>query len=215
MAFYPARVAASVAAVSSSEGAKDPFWAPASVIGLCGFGMTTMLAGMAIASLGPNWGVANGAVFPMAMAFGGSAQFGAGLIMMRRNEIFPGSAFVGFGAFWWAFTLLSVPRISLFLGAPGPYGVMWFMIVWAMFTLSFAINARYHGPGITFVFWSLLLAFVLLAVDNGLAGAGKTVSSGLFEATGIVTFICGASAWYAATAILTASHHGGKKVLPY
>ena len=204
-----------VATSAASEGSKDPFWAPATVIGLCGFGLTTMLAGMAIASAGPNWGVANGAVYPMALAFGGSAQFVAGMIMMRRAEIFPGSAFMSFGAFWWAFTLITNPKIAGFLGPAGPYGVMWFMIVWALFTFMFAINAHYHGPAITFVFWSLLLAFVLLAIDFGLTGAGKTVASGLWEATGIVTFLCGGGAWYAATGVLTAAHHGGRKVLPY
>lgn len=204
-----------MASAGSTEGAKDPFWAPASVIGLCGFGLTTMLAGVAIASNGPHWGVGNAAVYPMAMAFGGTAQCAAGLIMLRRNEIFPGSAFVSFGAFWWAFTLLTSGLIAWLPATVGAYDIMWFMIVWAMFTFSFAINAHFHGPAITFVFWSLLLAFILLAIDFGLFGAGKAVSSGLWEVTGIVTFICGAAAWYAATGILTAAHHGGKKVLPY
>lgn len=199
----------------SSPSAKDPFWAPASVVGLSGFGMTTMLAGVAIASNGPNWGVTNAAVFPMALAFGGTAQFVAGLIMLRRGEIFPGSAFMGFAAFWWAFTLLASGLIAPSLGAPGSYDLMWFMIVWGMFTFSFAINSHYHGPAIAFVFWSLVLAFILLAVDFGLLGAGKTVSHGLWEASGIEIFICGAAAWYSATAVLTAAHHGGKKVLPY
>jgi len=200
---------------TASGPARDPFWAPASIVGLSGFGMTTMIAGMAIASNGPNWGVANGTVFPMAMAFGGTAQAAAGLIMLRRGEIFPGSAFVGFGAFWWAFTLLVSGLLTKQLGAPGAYGVMWFMIVWGMFAFSFAINAHYHGPAIMFVFYTLVLAFVLLAVDFGMIGAGKTPSSGLWEATGIVTFLSGGGAWYAATATLTAAHHGGKKVLPY
>jgi len=194
---------------------KDPFWAPATVVGLCGFGLTTMLAGVAIASNGPNWGVTNAAVFPMAMAFGGTAQFAAGIIMARRGEIFPASAFLGYGAFWWAFTLLVSGLIAPSLGAAGAYDVMWFMIVWTMFTFSFAINAHYHGPAIAFVFWSLLVAFILLAIDFGTLGASKVPSNGLWEASGIVTFICGASAWYAATATLTAAHHGGKKVLPY
>jgi len=213
--FYVRWVARAVAASPSSENSKDPFWAPLSVVGLCGFGMTTMLAGMAIASQGPKWGVTNAAVFPMAMAFGGTAQFVAGIVMARRGEIFPGSAFMSFGAFWWAFTLLGSGLIASSLGATGAYDLMWFMIVWAMFTLSFAINAHYHGPVLAFVFWSLLVAFILLAIDYGTLGAGKTPSNGLWEASGIVTFVCGAAAWYAATGILTAAHHGGKKVLPY
>ncbi len=194
---------------------RDPFWAPASVVGLCGFGMTTMLAGLAIASNGPHWGVANAAVFPMAMAFGGTAQFVAGLIMLRRGEIFSGSAFLGFGAFWWAFTFLASGLLAASLGPTGPYDLMWFMIVWGMFAFSFAINAHYHGTAILFVFWSLVVAFVLLAVDFGLVGAGRSPASGLWEATGIVTFLSGAGAWYAATGALTAAHHGGKIVFPF
>jgi len=215
MAFYPMSLRRVVSTSSTPDGVRDPFWAPASVVGLSGFGMTTMLAGAAIASNGANWGVTNAAVFPMAMAFGGTAQFVAGVIMMRRGEIFPGSAFMGFGAFWWAFTLLASGLISGSLGATGAYDVMWFMIVWGMFSFSFAINSHHHGPAIMLVFWVLVLAFILLAIDYGMLGAGKLPGQGLWEAAGIVTFIAGAAAWYAATAILTAAHHGGKKVLPY
>jgi uncharacterized protein len=214
MSFYQRVMACSVSAASTPDSSKDPFWAPASVVGLTGFGMTTMLAGLQVASGGTNWSVGTAPVLSMAMAFGGSAQFIAGIVMMRRGEIFPGSAFMGFGAFWWAFTFLLsgvIPQV----GAPGNYGVAWFMVVWAMFTFSFAINSHYHGPAIAFVFWTLVLAFILLAVIFGLTGAGKVPSKGLLEASGIEIFICGAAAWYAATGILTAQHHGGKKVLPY
>ncbi len=208
-------MATSATAATSTEPTKDPFWAPASVVGLCGFGTTTMIAGMGIASSGINWGVDNGAVFPMALAFGGSAQFVAGVIMLRRGEIFPGSAFCGYGAFWWAFTLfLSGITVKAF-GPTAPYDIAWFMVVWALFTLTFAINSHYHGVGIAFVFWTLVIAFVLLAIDFGMVGSGHAPSNGLWEATGIDTFICGFAAWYVATGIITAQHHGGRKVLPY
>ncbi len=180
-----------------------------------------MLAGMNVATNGAHsWGVGSAPVLSMALAFGGAAQFIAGLIMMRRGEIFPGSAFMGYGAFWFAFTFLvsgvfvNTSSVDA-LGAAGAYGVAWFMVVWAMWTFSFAINSHYHGIGIAFVFWTLVLAFILLAVDFGLTGAGKTVSNGLWQATGIETFICGAAAWYVATGVLTSHHHGGKKVIPY
>ncbi len=207
--------AASVAATEPAE-KKDPFWAPATVVGLCGFGTTTMIAGMGIASEGIKWGVDNGAVFPMALAFGGTAQFVAGVIMLRRGEIFPGSAFVGYGAFWWAFTLfLSGLTGDTAFGGTAPYDIAWFMVVWTLFTLTFAINSHYHGVGIAFVFWTLVLAFLLLAIDFAIVGSGHSPANGLWEATGIDTFICGFAAWYVATAFITAQHHGGRKVLPY
>ncbi len=207
---------ATAATPSEPKEAKDPFWAPATVVGLCGFGTTTMIAGMGIASSGINWGVDNGAVFPMALAFGGSAQFVAGVIMLRRGEIFPGSAFCGYGAFWWAFTLfLSGLTGDSAFGATAPYDIAWFMVVWTLFTLTFAINSHYHGVGIAFVFWTLVLAFLLLSIDFAIVGSGHTPANGLWEATGIDTFICGFAAWYVATAFITMQHHGGRKVLPF
>lgn len=196
---------------------ESPTWANPAVVGLMGFGTTTMIAGIAIASNGAHWGVDNGAVFPMALAFGGSAQFVAGIIAMRKGEIFPGSAFMGYGAFWWAFTLFLSGMLgtSVGFGPTAPYDVMWFMIVWALFTFAFAINSHKHGVGIAVIFWVLLLAFLLLAVVFGMSGAGQTVSAGLYEATGIVTFITGLAAWYVAMGILTSAHYGGKKVIPY
>jgi uncharacterized protein len=207
---------ATVEAPFDQTQSKDPFWAPASVVGLCGFGTTTMIAGMGIASSGINWGVDNGAVFPMALAFGGSAQFVAGVIMLRRGEIFPGSAFMGYGAFWWAFTLfLSGLTADKALGPTAPYDIAWFMLVWTLFTLTFAINSHYHGPGIAFVFWTLVLAFLLLTIDFAMVGSGHAPSNDLWIATGVDTFICGFAAWYVATGIITAQHHKGKKVLPF
>ncbi len=196
---------------------KDPFWAPATVLGLAGFGTTTMLAGVAIASNGANWGVDNGVVFPMALAFGGTTQFVAGLVMLRRGEIFPGSAFVGYGAFWWAFTIFLSGLLGTgFAGGPtASYDIMWFMIIWFLWTLSFLINANKHGWGIFGVFLLLDLAFLLLSIDFGILGGGHTVSNGLWEATGIETFIDGFLAWYVATGVLTAAHHDGRKVLPF
>ena len=197
---------------------KDPFWAPASVVGLAGFGTTTMLAGISVASIattGTNWGVTNQAVFPMAMAFGGTAQFIAGIIMLRKGEIFPGSAFVGYGAFWWAFTFIASGLLGTSLGAAGPYDVAWFMVVWMLWTLSFLINANKHGWGVFGVFLLLFFAYVLLVVDFGIIGSGHTPANWLLSLTGIEIFIDGLLAWYVATAVLTAQHHDGRKVLPY
>ncbi|MGI0055236.1 MAG: acetate uptake transporter [Thermoplasmata archaeon] len=199
-------------------------WANPAVVGLMGFGTTTMIAGIAIATNGSNWGTDNSPVFAMALAFGGSAQFVAGIIAMRKGEIFPGSAFMGYGAFWWAFTLFlsgMIPSVSPGAGAIlGSWDIMWFMIVWALFTFAFAINSHKHGVGIAFVFWTLVLAYILLAIDFGtltasLHGNGSFPPGWLWNTTGIDTFICGLAAWFVAMGILTSAHYGGKKVIPY
>ncbi|MFZ0699669.1 MAG: acetate uptake transporter [Thermoplasmata archaeon] len=200
-------------------------WANPAVLGLMGFGTTTILAGMAVASNATSnglslYGVSNAPVYAMAIFFGGIAQLIAGIVALRKGEIFPGTAFVGYGSFWLAFVALLGGFSFLNLGPPaGPganWDVAWFFVVWALFTFAFAINSHKHGVGIAVVFWTLFIAFVLLAADFGmLFGQSATVSSSLWQATGFEIVFTGLAAWWVATGVLTSAHYGGKKVIPY
>jgi hypothetical protein len=189
-----------------------------------GFGTTTILAGMAVANASPNgvslYGVTNAPVYAMAIFFGGIAQLIAGIIALRKGEIFPGTAFIGYGSFWLAFVTLlgglSIGPYAINVGAPASWDVAWFFVVWAMFTFAFAINSHKHGIGIAVVFWTLTLAFILLAIDYGIfLGQSGTVSTGLWQATGFEIVFVGLAAWFVATGVLTSAHYGGKKVIPY
>ncbi len=200
-------------------------WANPAVLGLMGFGTTTILAGMAVASNATSnglslYGVTNAPVYAMAIFFGGIAQLIAGIIALRKGEIFPGTAFIGYGSFWLAFVTLlgglSIGPYAINVGAPASWDVAWFFVVWAMFTFSFAINSHKHGIGIAVVFWTLTLAFILLAIDFGiLLGQSGTVSTGLWQATGFEIVFTGLAAWFVATGVLASAHYGGKKVIPY
>ncbi|HTP56342.1 MAG TPA: acetate uptake transporter [Thermoplasmata archaeon] len=202
---------------------KPEWWASPAVIGLMGFGLTTIIAGLSDlpqpygtgfgavgGGLGTNW-----VTFGMAIAFGGLAQFVAGFIALRKGNMFAGSAFVGYGAFWIAFTLM----LASFAGLAGPgfpvaaFGVAGFAFVWMMFTLTFLINSMKHGWGIFFVFLFLFVAFILLVVQFWQVGGGHSVSKGQLWATGGEIILTGATAWYVATADLTNWNYG-RKVLP-
>lgn len=85
-------------------------------LGLVGFGLTTVLLSVVNAGLLPETaGVI--VVVPLAMAFGGTIQFFAGLLEYREGNTFGTVAFSSFGAFWWWFALLELFAMNGILNA--------------------------------------------------------------------------------------------------
>ena len=196
---------------------KPEWWATPAVLGLMGFGLTTIMAGLSnlptpyVNGFANNW-----TVFGMAIIFGGFAQLIAGVIGLRKGNLFAGTAFAGYGAFWIAYTLMLTTYGGL-SGLPGNlaayYGVAAFAFVWMMFTLTFLINSMKHGWGIFFVFLFLFVSFILLVVKFWQLGASDTISNGENWAVGGMIILTGLTAWYVATAVLTNWNYG-RKVLP-
>jgi uncharacterized protein len=213
---------------------KPEWWASPATLGLMGFATTTILAGLSNlpAPVGAGFGdSANGVgsnwtVYGMAIAFGGIAQLLAGIIALRKGNMFAGSAFVGYGSFWIAFTLMLNNYVggSGIGGAANPwvgfYGVAGFAFVWMLFTFAFLINAPKHGWGITAVFFLLWIAFILLTVKFYQFGGtsitsttGPSISSGESWAIGVEIILTGVMAFYVAMADLTNWNYG-RKILP-
>ncbi len=203
---------------------KPEWWASPAVVGLMGFGTTTMIAGLTnLPSPYSNGfggaGSGNWVVFPMALAFGGAAQFVAGVIALRKGNMFAGSAFIGYGSFWLAFTMMLSTLGYGYLAVAPPaflYGVAGFAAIWGMFTFTFMINAPKHGWGITGVFVLLFIAYLLLVAKFwSLASGGNTfhAASAANWGVGIEIILTGLMAWYVATADLTNWNYG-RKILP-
>jgi uncharacterized protein len=188
---------------------KPEWWASPATLGLFGFGMTTVVAGLTNLPTPYSSGVTNSTVFPLAMAFGGSCQFIAGAIALRKGNMFAGTAFTGYGAFWWAFTLLLLWDTA----TPTLYGISAFAFVWMLFTLAFLINAPKHGWGIFMVFLLLWLAFVLLTVKFWMLGGGTTPSNTLDWVIGGEIVLTGLMAYYVGLADLTNWNYG-RKIMP-
>ncbi|HET7324810.1 MAG TPA: acetate uptake transporter, partial [Halococcus sp.] len=72
-------------------------------LGLTGFGLTTFMVGMLEAGFLPD---AIGVIIPLAMAYGGTIQFFAGLLAFREGNTFATTAFCTYGAFGWWFALV-------------------------------------------------------------------------------------------------------------
>jgi uncharacterized protein len=182
---------------------KPEWWASPATLGLLGFGMTTILAGLHVG----DW-IGAGAVLAMAIFFGGIAQIMAGFIGIRKGNMFA-TAFLCYGAFWlafdWMLTSTSVP--------PDLYGIAAFMFVWFLVTLTFTISAPKHGIGITLVFVTLLIAFALLTWEFDTLAAGTVVSKSAMQGIGAEIILTGLLAWLVATADLTNWNYG-RKIIP-
>ena len=187
---------------------KPEWWASPATLGLMGFGTTTVLAG-----LNDGGWILWGALLSMAIFFGGAAQVIAGVIALRKGNMFAGTAFTGYGMFWLAFNN-EVVNYVFAKGSTGAYDIAAFTFVWFLFTLAFLINAPKHGWGITAVFALLTLAFVLLTFQWWQAGATATgFTKGQLQGVGVEIILTGFMAIYVAYADLTNWNYG-RKILP-
>jgi succinate-acetate transporter protein len=115
-------------------------------LGLTGFALTTWMLSMVNAG----WfaGTAVPLVLATAFAFGGTAQFFAGLIEVPRGNTFGFVAFCSFGAFWWAFALF----VHFFAaGVPAAF-VGWWLFMWGVFTLFMWVASLAHNRAVQCVF---------------------------------------------------------------
>jgi succinate-acetate transporter protein len=185
---------------SVEPGIHREWWANPAVVGLMGFATTTMATGL------HNVGYFGaGPTLAMAIAFGGTAQFVAGVVDLRKGSLFGGSAFMAYGAFWWSLVVLDylLPKT----GVPsGQNELLGYFLMWSMFTASFFLASFKVGRHLSVLFGLLLLAFVLLD--------GVVVGKVPAPIAGWEIFVTGLVAWYIATAILVNGVYG-RKVLPH
>ncbi len=126
------------------------------VVGLAGFGITTLLLqfhNVGWCSIGP--------VFALAIVFGGLAQLIAGFQEFKCGNNFGYSAFVGYGSFWIAFgVILICNRYGIFESNGTDVG--WFLIGFTLYTLIMLVPAmRIHGM-MALTFLLLSVGFILL-----------------------------------------------------
>ncbi len=174
-------------------------WANPAVVGLMGFALTTMATGLMVMGY---WGPSP--TLALALAFGGTAQFIAGVIDMKKGSIFGGSAFMSYGAFWWAVFIKDVllPMFGIKASAMADAG---FALMWFLFTFAFLIASFRVGKFLSALFLLLWIAFGLLIALPLRMVPPKPV--------GAEIFITGLLAWYIAMAELVNTVYG-RNVLP-
>ncbi len=182
-------------------------WSPADPgpLGLAGFALTTFVLSMFNAGLVSKAG--EPVVLGLALAYGGIAQFAAGMWEFRTGNTFGAVAFTSYGAFWvsfWAF-------VTFFAGDIPPEhaaaAVGLFLVSWGIFTTYMFFASLRTTAAVALVFILLAITFFLLGI--GEAGEHK----GMVEVGGWFGLLTAAAAWYASFAAVINSTFG-RTVLP-
>ncbi len=169
------------------------------VVGLAGFGLTTLLLqfhNIGLMGLGP--------VVSMGFIFGGLAQMIAGFQEQRMGNNFGYSAFVAYGAFWIGLGIIwLLNNFGVYKSSTTDVG--FFMLAWTLYTvIMFIASLRVH-KAMAFTFGTLLLGFILLVLGH----FGNPVFN---VVAGYELIVCALGAWYMMAGIII-NDLAGKTVL--
>ncbi len=170
------------------------------VVGLAGFGLTTLLLqfhNIGLIGLGP--------VVAMGFIFGGLAQMIAGFQEQKMGNNFGYSAFVAYGSFWIGLGIIWILNHFNIYPSNG-VEVGYFLVAWTLYTaIMFVASLRVH-KAMTITFGLLLIGFILLDMGH----FGNPVFN---VVAGYELIFCALAAWYMMAAIII-NDLAGKVILP-
>ncbi len=190
-------------------------------LGLAAFALTTVLlsaknAGWMTHATGSAW-------LGFAFAYGGLAQFAAGMWEFRRGNTFGATAFGTFGSFWiglalWV-ELVANPAVAAIRPATAAATVAslnhdlgWITLAFAIVTIYLLILTSQVNLVIFLVFLGLFVTLVVLAIGNFDAGSAL-LPTGTIKVGGYIGLVTALLAFYASAAGVAAGM-GGKLQFP-
>ncbi len=172
-------------------------------LGLCGFGLTTILLNLHNAGL---FGL-DTMILAMGIFMGGLVQVYVGKMEWKKNNMFGTMAFTSYGTFWLTLVFLMImPKMGLG-EAPSKVAMGYYLTVWGVLSLGFFVATLKLGKMMAVLFGTVVLLFALLAIAN------FTGSHLVHTIAGIEGVICGSIAVYMAMAQLFESVYG-RQILP-
>jgi hypothetical protein len=165
------------------------------VVGLAGFGLTTLVLqfhNVGWMELGP--------VIWLGLTFGGLAQLIAGIQEMRTGNNFGYSAFTSYGAFWIALGLMFIgSNFGWFVVSTTDVG--WFLVAWTLYTAIMWVGSMRINGMLAWTFTALLTGFILLDLGH----FGFPIMN---VVAGYVLMVCAMMAWYVMAHIIYADVFG-------
>lgn len=161
-------------------------------LGLCGFGLSTVLLNLHNAGL---FGM-DTMILGMGLIMGGLVQLLVGIMEWRKNNLFGTMAFSSYGAFWISLVvLLILPKLGLGT-APSSVAMGYYLAVWGVFSLGLFVATLKMSKSLMLLFGSVVALFALLAIAN------FSGSHLVHTIAGIEGIFCGGLAIYIAMAEL-------------
>lgn len=177
-------------------------------LGLFGFAATTFM--LSLFNIGARGISSPNGIIGMALAYGGTAQFIAGVWEFACGNTFGATAFCSYGAFWWSFAFTLIPWFGVSQSAASPNGVpsteldsvlAIYLASWFVFTFIMLVASFRSSVGLVALFFFLDITFLLLFIHYLVASGGNEVRSVQIEtAGGAFGIITAAIAWYVGTA---------------
>jgi uncharacterized protein len=162
-------------------------------LGLAAFALTTFL--LSVVNAGWMNSANEGYVLGLALAYGGAAQFAAGMWEFAKGNTFGALAFSSYGAFWISFWWLVEHDAGNLANADKAIG--WYLFAWGLFTLYMSVAASRVSLAVLVVFVLLTLTFLVLAWGRW------ATSDGISHIGGYLGLATAIAAWYTSFAGVT------------
>jgi uncharacterized protein len=174
-------------------------------LAVASFSLTNFL----LSCVNAGWLAQIGTVIPMALFYGGLAQFVAGVWEFRNNNTFGAVVFCSFGAFWGGtgFFFFFTPTLGVASTANQLPAVGFTLVGWTVFSLYMWVASAKVNKTVFIIFALLVLTLILLDIGF-LAPAPSLIVVGGY--TGILISIAG---WYLSAAGVM-NHVFGRVVMP-
>lgn len=170
------------------------------VVGLAGFGLTTLI--LQFHNLGL---IGHGPVVAMGFIFGGLAQFIAGFNEQKLGNNFGYSAFVSYGSFWIGLGIIWIMNHHGIYVSDGK-DVGYYLLAWTFYTAIMTVASLWVHKAMTVTFVLLLAGFILLDFSHFGMPQMQPVAA-------VVLILCALSAWYMMAAIII-NDVSGRTILP-
>lgn len=188
-------------------------WSPADPgpLGLAAFAGTTFMLSLVNSGLVGTHRLPGGGLLPMvaalALAYGGIAQFVAGLWEFRTGNTFGAVAFCSYGAFWISFYFIVQ---SVGQNAPTEVfsGLGLYLWMWGIFTTYMFIASLRTTGAVALVFLLLAITFFILGIGNASLAGTLSATNGTIKLGGWFGIATAIVAWYASFAAVVNSTFG-------
>jgi len=167
-------------------------------LGLSAFAATTFV--LSLINLSAHNVTVPNVVLGMAFFYGGLCQLLAGMWEFACNNTFGGTALSSYGGFWLSFAVILTPGFNV-VGAYTDVAMLetalgFYLFAWFIFTFLMLICTLRTSVAFVFLFFTLDMAFLFLALDKMITSPSCQKAGGAFGLLAAFT------AWYCALAAM-------------